>query len=185
MICYRAKTIPKDCTDTVRIHGAMVHIQRQKVGKGSRRLLVCPCCGKGRLHLYVHQDALMCRECLPFDLYQYRRNMYDSGGTELLKWNMHKLLASVGIHQYKYPFDYLAHAFDRPRYMPHEKFSRIMKKVQMLENMRFAVNFAGKRFNAAEIKYYISDEFLQQYDFLDLRSRVLFATEGECMSRLR
>ena len=178
------KEVPKQYQQSLCVNGYPVQLSTQKTGFGVRRLFICPVCGKRRTALYSINGVLCCRSCAPVNIYRARCNVYDEGGRWLIMWNMYKLMASVGVYDIKFPFFYMDYAFSRPKYMRHDKYCKIIKKVQALENMRFCTIFLRKRFTATEIKNNISDENLDRYDVEDIADYVLFGTKAEYYSVL-
>ena len=158
----------------VYLSGTAVHLARCKTGYGYRHYFVCPKCGQRRTMLCEFQGQLLCRSCLPFDIYQWRRNLYDEGGMKLITWHMQKLAKSVGIEKLRHPFHYLDYTFDRPRYMRRSKYEKIIKQLQVLDKMRLSAHAGYKRFTAADIKFYTSEYFLDLYDICDIEEKLMF-----------
>lgn len=173
------KDIPTSYKTGARLYGTNVYFAAQKTGYGTRRLFICPTCDERRMALFRFQGELYCRSCLPFDIYHYRRNLYDEGGTALIYWNMRRLLASVGITKITYPFEYQNYLFNRPRYIRQDKYAKTIKKAQMLENMRFCALFFNKTFTAADIRAYTADSFIDRYRLQDIYGSILFASSAE------
>lgn len=180
----RIKDIPNNYTEKVKIreNNSYVFITKQNTGFGAKRFLICPNCDSRRANLYLYQGFMLCRSCLPFDIYKYRRNLYDEGGTRLIEWYMNKLLRCIGINTFSYPFHYWQHIGSKPIHTRQEKFLDTLKKVQVLENMRFSAIIAGKQFTAVDIKKYISKAYIDRYTLQYLDTYVIFASRSEIES---
>jgi hypothetical protein len=182
--CYFIGDIPTDYNpmdyNPIVIAGKSISLVTKSAGYGSRHFFICPRCGEHRAKLYTYENCVVfCRSCLPLDLYRYRRNMYDEGGTRLISWHLRKLMKTVGVKDIRLPFCYLDYIDARPRYMRHEKFEKIIKKAQMLENMRWCALLVKQRFTAADIKEYTSDEYLDQHDIHEIYTLLLFCNHND------
>jgi len=177
----KIKDIPHTYTEKVKIqeNNSYVYITKQNTGFGAKRFLLCPNCDSRRATLYLYQGNMLCRSCLPFDIYKYRRNLYDEGGTRLIEWHMNKLLRSIGINAFSYPFHYWQHLGTRPPFVKETRFLNTLKKVQVLENMRFSAIMAGKQFTASDIKKYTSNEYINRFTLQYLDKYVMFASRSE------
>lgn len=177
---YSIRSLPKDWpSEKVTLGDTPIALTRCKTGFGYRRYFVCPRCGKRRMKLYELWERVLCRCCLPVNIYERRCNAYDENAKELIILKMYKLADSVGI-ELRFPFYYSN--FKRPRYMREAKWHKILKQLQMLENMRFSAILGRKRFTATDIKRYTSEEFTEQFEIWEIANRMLFCSFNECMA---
>lgn len=166
--------IPPD-TRRVSIYGGAVDIDLQRTGFGYKRLFICPRCGERRAKLVIHNDGVYCRGCVPFDIYAYRRNMYDEGGQRLIEWHMKRIADKAGL-SFKYPFKYIYFLEDILKLTPakQDAYRDILVKLQMLENMRFSAIFFGRQFTAKHIREYTNPAYTERFTLYQLMENCYF-----------
>lgn len=150
--------VPAEYQDTVTVAGTTIQITMQRTGFGYRRYFICPSCNRkcGKVHLF--NKRIHCQQCVPVDLYRYRRGLYDEGGTDLIVYNMIKLAESIGMKHLPYrerklakeagenvldfPFNLIDYLDKKPQGMRFRKYVEILEDIQYLEKLRI---FAADR----------------------------------------
>ena len=169
--------VPPECRDDITVAGTDVQLVTQPTGFGCRRYFLCPACNRKCGKLYGVHGYIYCQKCIPLDIYRIRRGLYDEAGAALIVWHMRKLAKNISDKPIKYPFRYFDYPSFPPRYMRSEKYRKILLKLQILENMRFAANFYGARFTAADIRKYTNDKFIRLFELWQVADFQIFATE--------
>ena len=171
--------LPAKAGKRIKINGTIVHLTSQPIASGEKRLFLCPKCGARRGKLLLWEGKIGCRGCAPFDIYERRRNLYDSGGTALLEYQMMQLALKHRI-EFDFPFDYYSQIMRMVSMTETEanKFRAVLVKMQMLENMRFSAIFFKKRYSAKDIKKFTAPEFTRHYTLQELRDMV-FELKGD------
>ena len=148
----KVSDIPGGWQNAIKANGICVQLTMQRTGFGHRRYFLCPSCDRKCGKLHFQNEWLYCQKCTPQDIYKYRRGLYDEGGERLIMWHMNKLIKSISNKPIKWPFHYHDYLFGKPQGMSGRKFRNTLMKLQIMENMRFEVIFAGRRFKATHIK---------------------------------
>ena len=162
--------IPIECGDkAVTEEYGTINIVKQKTGYGYKRFFECPNCGARVRYLYL-EDTFKCRHCLGHSVYSGTKNIYPGGDTYLCRL-MLKIAKKYGI-KFKVPFDYRLHALERPKYMRHDKWMKVMYQLQTLENMRFNIWLSGGTIEIKVIKHYLN-EGLYDFTLQELQQRII------------
>ena len=150
--------------------GESIDLCKQKTGFGYKSFFICPCCGEVRAKLYYSNEAneLRCRSCINENVYKYRTNMYDEGGTDLIYYKMFKLARSIEIvEDLKFPLEPLKYIWSRPKYMRHDKWEIVIRQLIILEQLRMnAINFKTK-YSAKYINELLENIALQSYEDME------------------
>lgn len=164
---YRYKIGSNDIEST----GEYIDLCKQKTGFGYKTFFICPFCGEVRAKLYYSNEAdeLRCRSCINENVYKYRTNLYDEGGTDLIYYKMFKLGQSIGIspEDLKFPFEPLKYTWSKPKYMRYEKFSIVIRQLIILEQLRMNVITFKAKYSARYINNLLENIALQSYDDMD------------------
>lgn len=112
-----------------------IYFAQQKTGYGSKNFFICPTCGNRREKLFIINKNVYCRSCSPISPYKGIQNS-TKGGERELAYRISKTAREYQIN-YKFPFRYWEYIFDRPKYMRVKKWQDGIRKMQILENMRF------------------------------------------------
>ncbi len=168
--------VPHDYVDSVVAGGITVRIVMQRTGFGYRRYFLCPSCSRKCEKLHLLSNGFHCHRCMPFDLYGFRRGLYDEGGDRLITWHMMKLGYTIGIDPIEYPFHYWRYVLERPKSMRQEKYRKTLLKLQILENMRLATLICGCIFTGTDIKKYTSELFIKHFDLWQVDDYLIFGT---------
>lgn len=151
--------------------GEYIDLCKQKTGFGYKSFFICPCCGEVRAKLYYSNEAdeLRCRSCIDENVYKYRTNMYDEGGTDLIYYKMFKLARSIGIEckDLKFPFEPLQYAWSKPKHMRWDKFSIVIRKLIILEQLRMNVIMFKTKYSAKYINELLENIELQSYEDME------------------
>ena len=102
--------------------GIYVHLIYQQTPFGQRRYFMCPCCTRKCAKLHMYGAWWHCQSCIPIRLYRKRQDLYDNGGTALVRWHLNKLLRDNG----------LRNLWNRPRGMHHRRFENIRAQYRIL-----------------------------------------------------
>lgn len=142
-----------------------IEMTTQKVGYGEKELMICPKCGKRRTKLYYDPDlgefSFLCRECLPGNFYEDITHS-PKGGTRSIIYRMNKLAEDIGII-IKFPFFAYDYAFNKPHEMGEEPWQLFLKRMSILENMRWqtlggeCVDVPKKKYDPKVIKYFMDE----------------------------
>ncbi len=158
-------------SNKVEFTGKYIDLCKQKTGFGYKSFFICPCCGEVRAKLYYSNEAdeLRCRSCINENVYKYRTNLYDEGGTDLIYYKMFKLAKSIGIDpkDLKFPFEPLMYHLNKPKYMRYEKFSTAIRQLIILEQLRMNVITFKTKYSAKYINQLLENIALQSYDDMD------------------
>lgn len=167
--------IPEATADRAEVAGRTIDLVRQRTGYGYKRLFLCPSCGQRRAKLLLYNGSIVCRGCIPFDIYQYRRGLYDEGGTDLIVWHMQRAARRAGI-RLAFPFHYV-HYIGQYMHLTPKKSRALyaqLKRLQMLENMRFCAIMFDAKFTSADIKRYTAPEFTDGLTLWHLKEFCIF-----------
>lgn len=134
----------------------VIKISKQKTGFGEREFFICPKCGKRRQQLYYSKGYFICRCCLDKNIYKYRTNLYDEAGIDLINYKMIKLAQKIKI-DLKFPFEQWDYIWDRPKYMRHEKFERVLRQLMVLQQLRNNALFYNVKYSASQINQILKD----------------------------
>lgn len=134
----------------------IINISKQKTGFGEREFFICPKCGKRRQQLYYSKGYFICRCCLDKNIYKYRTNLYDEAGIDLINYKMIKLAQKIKI-DLKFPFEQWNYIWDRPKYMRHEKFERVLRQLMVLQQLRNNALFYNVKYSASQINQILKD----------------------------
>ena len=141
-----------------------IKMTTHKVGYGEKELMICPKCGKRRTKLYYDPElgkfSFLCRECLPGNFYRDITNT-PKGGTRYINHKMNRLAEDMGI-VIKRPFHPLDYALDKPKYMRETKWIEFLKRMAILENMRWQTlgeysDTTRKKYDTKVIKYFMQE----------------------------
>ena len=158
-------------SNKVEFTGEYIDLYNQKTGFGYKRFFICPCCGEAREKLYYSNEAdeLRCRSCINENVYKYRTNLYDEGGTDLIYYKMFKLAKSIGIEakDLDFPFEPLKYIWSKPKYTRYDKFSTVISQIIILEQLRMNVITFKTKYSAKYINELLENIALQSYDDMD------------------
>lgn len=132
----------------------VIKISKQKTGFGEREFFICPKCGKRRQQLYYSKGYFLCRCCLDKNIYDYRTNLYDENSLNLIHYKMLKLAQKIKI-DLKFPFK--PHEYKRPKYMREEKFSKILRELMILQQLKYNVLRYDARYSAKQINQIVKN----------------------------
>jgi len=175
----KVSDVPVEYQDTITAAGVNVQIITQLTGFGRRRYFICPTCERkcGKLHNISYiKNRLYCQSCVPIDLYRVRRSLYDEAGQSLIVWHMNKMVATISDQPIKFPFHYLNYDIDPPPNMSRKKYREALLKLQILENMRFAVIAHGFQYTASDIRKYAGKVFISLFELLQVADFQIFGT---------
>ena len=110
-----------------------VNFAEQKTGFGIRKFFVCPVCGKRRTKLFLCGSGLFCVDCANLKPYKDIQNA-TKGGYREIQYRMERFAEKNGIHIEKWPFEFMKYS-GHPAYN-RKKFQKVLKILQVLENMR-------------------------------------------------
>ena len=160
----RVSDVPNENQDIITVADTDVQIILQRTGFGYRRYFICPFCDSkcGKLHRI--SKKLHCPSCTPLDLYAYRRNLYDEGGTTLIVWQTKRLARKIGITDIRFPFDLVDYLDTQPPGVSWRRYIKTLERIQRMERLRFLIIFRGYRFTATEIKRYTEEAWLFEED---------------------
>lgn len=173
------RTIDKDLgvnsPESVTVTGTdeVLNIVRQKTGFGYKRFFICNRCNERRERLYLFTNTLnvYCRSCSPINIYRGIQNT-TKGGTEYIEYRMKRLAKDYKIN-FKYPFNYMLQSLSRPKYMRHEKWREGLRKLQILENMRFQTIIYKTKYKPEFINYVLDHQALIRYDLYHLQKYII------------
>ena len=131
-------------------------LTEQKTGFGVRHFIICPNCGNRREKLYIFNNKITyCRSCSPISPYKPIQNSTKGGEAELT-YRMKRVAAEHKIKQ-EFPFRYYEYLFDRPKYMRVKKWNEGLRKMQILENMRFQTIIFNRTYEPKMINYLLNN----------------------------
>lgn len=110
-----------------------VSFAEQKTGFGTRKFFVCPVCGKRRTKLFLCNSGLLCMGCAGVNPYKEIQNT-TKGGYREIEYRMERYAEKNGFRIEKWPFEYTDY-IEHPAYN-RKKFRKVLKILQVLENMR-------------------------------------------------
>lgn len=150
--------------------GEYIDLCKQKTGFGYKSFFICPCCGEVRAKLYYSNEAdeLRCRSCIDENVYKYRTNMYDEGGTDLIYYKMFKLARSIEIvEDLEFPFEPLKYIWSKPKYMRRDKYETVIRQLIILEQLRMNVILFKTKYSAKYINELLENIASQSYEDMD------------------
>lgn len=147
-----------------------IHFAHQETGFGSKSFFICPTCGSRRVKLYVIKNNIYCRSCSPISPYKGIQNS-TKGGERELAYRIKKIAKEYKIN-YRFPFSYWEYVFDRPKYMRVKKWQDGLRKMQIMENMRFQ-NILYKTTYEPKLINFIFENCLYRYSLKDIQEYVI------------
>lgn len=146
----------------------IVYLSEQKTGYGVKHFFRCPRCSSRREKLYlIDYKHLYCRSCIPINIYKGIQNKTKGGEAEL-HYRMLKTAKEYGITDWEFPFDYMELSLSRPKYMRFKKWEEGIRKLQVLENMRFQNILYKNKYNSKVINQVFKNS-LYTYTLREMR----------------
>ena len=146
-----------------------IEVTEQKTGFGYKLFLVCPRCGARRTKLYMQDNNLICRSCIPMNIYEPIQNG-TKGGTRYIDYRMRKIARKYGI-KIVLPFNYITMALSRPKYVRCDTWEKVARQLQVLQSFRAQSIYCGigkhKIYSVKEINYVLNN-CLYVYDLDEL-----------------
>ena len=175
MLRIDIKQIPKEYKESVTLKSyGVLPITKQKTGYGYKRFFECPYCDNRVQYLYLNvNEVARCRHCLSQRIYKQRTDIYP-GGEEHLTYLMQKIASKNHINL-EFPFDYVSAMFQRPKYVRHSKWEKVLRQLQTLENMRFMVIMFKGTIEPKVIKYYLN-KGIYDFSLWDLKNKLIVWT---------
>lgn len=149
-----------------------VKFARQKTGFGYKVFMVCPQCGERRVKLYLIDRYLICRTCIPINVYKGMQHT-TKGGCDYITYIMGRFAQKNGIDFKRHPFHY--YEYDKPKYKHWDKWRDSLTIMQALANMRFQTIFMKKIWDTKTIDSVLNfnNKLLYIYDLVELDERIL------------
>lgn len=133
------------------IEGIPVDISKQKTGYGFKSFLNCPLCNSRREKLYLYKEIPICRQCYPYNIYNNIQNS-TKGGEPEIHYRMLRVAKEYGFKDWEFPFNYMDFLLNRPKYYRVKKWEEGIRKMQVLENMRFQNILYKNRYTGKDIE---------------------------------
>ena len=149
--------------------GEVIYFVEQQTGYGVKYFFSCPKCGASREKLYIYDyKYVYCRTCKKLSPYKPIQN-YTKGGEVELTYRMRQLSIKYKVPlPLVFPFDFGNYLWDRPKYYRVKKWEEGLRKLQILENMRFQ-NIIYKNTYDADLINFIFNNCLYVYDLAYIR----------------
>lgn len=158
-------------SNKVEFTGKYIDLCKQKTGFGYKSFFICPYCGEVRAKLYYSNEAdeLRCRSCINENIYKYRTNLYDEGGTDLIYYKMFKLAKSIGIDSkdLEFPFEPLKYIWNKPKYMRRDKYETVIRQLIILEQWRMNVIIFKTKYSTKYINELLENIATQSYEDME------------------
>ncbi len=148
-----------------------VDFAEQRTGFGTRKFFVCPVCGKRRTKLFLCGSGLFCVDCADLKPYKDLQNS-TKGGYREIQYRMERFAERNGIKIKKWPFEFVDYA-DNPAYN-RKKFQKVLKILQVLENMRLQNILFKTTFRQRTIKAVLTGKHpaLTKYTLPELQKKL-------------
>ncbi len=148
----------------INYQGVRIELTKQKTGYGFKTFFKCPLCNQRRTDLYIKNEYIYCRTCSPTSIYWGIQNT-TRGGTLEFEYRMRRIARKHDI-EYKAPFSYYEFLLQSPDKNVKE-WSKAIRKLQVLENMRFQTIFYKRKYDSKLISY-VLENCLDLYDLCDI-----------------
>lgn len=155
-------TIPKEARDKVSIvlgeQKIQIFIHTQKTGFGEKRLFQCPVCGARRSYLYIdfNNKEVFCRGCSPYRSLYWGIQNTTKGGQQQIEYMMGRIANKYNI-EFKFPFTYYQLILKKPKRMHNESWNKVLRQLQILENMRTQAIFYERYLSSQTINYVLKN----------------------------
>ena len=158
-----------------------IALASQKTGYGEKRFLLCPNCNCRRVKLYRFRDQLLCRKCLPVNVYKELQHS-TKGGCKYISYIMYRFSLRSGIDFNRHPFHYLE--YEKPKFKHTEKWVDNLTIMQALANMRFQTIFMERIWSAETINSVLkfTNSWLYICDLYDLDNYIIDWDKGVNMN---